>query len=155
MGNKIHRKFNVDWLLLNHTNQYWITTSHWLGNTHRYLPSGSLWFGLSTTNGTHDEWHLWQKAFDWWTHTISFGKVDRCSMKPGLPALNAFNIFQTMFVSYSQQIRNELLVPQEMDTDFRAACICHRKVVDIGHVCSVCLSSMFSWSLFKITSSWC
>ena len=24
--------------------------------------------------------------------------------------------------------------------DFRAACFCHRKVVDVGYVCSICLS---------------
>jgi transcription initiation factor TFIIH subunit 3 len=28
--------------------------------------------------------------------------------------------------------------------DFRAACFCHRNIVDLGYVCSICLSSMFS-----------
>ena len=28
--------------------------------------------------------------------------------------------------------------------DFRAACFCHRNIVDLGYVCSICLSSMFT-----------
>ncbi|CAK3990972.1 RNA polymerase II transcription factor B subunit 4 [Lecanosticta acicola] len=37
--------------------------------------------------------------------------------------------------------RNHLIVPGEGEgVDFRAACFCHRKVVDIGFVCSICLS---------------
>jgi transcription initiation factor TFIIH subunit 3 len=37
--------------------------------------------------------------------------------------------------------RQFLNLPGKTDVDFRAACFCHRKVVDIGYVCSVCLSS--------------
>lgn len=37
--------------------------------------------------------------------------------------------------------RKHLVVPTQETVDFRAACFCHRKVVDIGFVCSVCLSS--------------
>lgn len=33
--------------------------------------------------------------------------------------------------------------PGKTGVDFRAACFCHRKVVDLGFVCSVCLSSGF------------
>ncbi|KAI6244616.1 General transcription and DNA repair factor IIH subunit tfb4 [Erysiphe necator] len=36
--------------------------------------------------------------------------------------------------------RKHLVVPTQGTIDFRAACFCHRKVVDIGFVCSVCLS---------------
>ncbi|KIW06543.1 uncharacterized protein PV09_02973 [Verruconis gallopava] len=36
--------------------------------------------------------------------------------------------------------RQYLNVPGKLEVDFRAACFCHRKVVDIGYVCSVCLS---------------
>jgi transcription initiation factor TFIIH subunit 3 len=36
--------------------------------------------------------------------------------------------------------------------DLRAACFCHRKIVDIGYVCSVCLSSMFDGYLPKIAN---
>ena len=36
--------------------------------------------------------------------------------------------------------RKYLIAPTEREVDFRAACFCHRRVVDIGFVCSVCLS---------------
>ncbi|KAM7209482.1 RNA polymerase II transcription factor B subunit 4 [Naviculisporaceae sp. PSN 640] len=35
---------------------------------------------------------------------------------------------------------NPLVIPNAELVDFRAACFCHRKVVDTGFVCSVCLS---------------
>lgn len=42
-----------------------------------------------------------------------------------------------------QTNRRNLISPTQVGVDFRAACFCHRKVVDIGFVCSICLSSMF------------
>lgn len=39
-----------------------------------------------------------------------------------------------------QRSRRHLVLPSRVDVDFRAACFCHRKVVDIGFVCSICLS---------------
>ncbi|KAG6920301.1 hypothetical protein DXG01_005070 [Tephrocybe rancida] len=38
-------------------------------------------------------------------------------------------------------IRKTLSVPTQDKIDFRAACFCHKNIVDIGFVCSVCLSS--------------
>ena len=37
--------------------------------------------------------------------------------------------------------RRWLIQPTAVGVDFRAACFCHRKVVDVGFVCSICLSS--------------
>ncbi|TCD71260.1 RNA polymerase II transcription factor B subunit 4 [Steccherinum ochraceum] len=37
-------------------------------------------------------------------------------------------------------IRQLLSVPTQDKIDFRAACFCHKNIVDIGFVCSVCLS---------------
>ncbi|KAJ2916756.1 hypothetical protein MD484_g3611, partial [Candolleomyces efflorescens] len=37
-------------------------------------------------------------------------------------------------------IRKILVVPTQDRVDFRAACFCHKNIVDIGFVCSVCLS---------------
>lgn len=52
-------------------------------------------------------------------------------------------------LSYSQMtflplpsMRQILAVPTQDKVDFRAACFCHKTIVDIGFVCSVCLSSM-------------
>ncbi|KAL0085917.1 TFIIH subunit Tfb4/p34 [Phycomyces blakesleeanus] len=42
--------------------------------------------------------------------------------------------------------RNYLNLPNQDQVDFRAACFCHKKIVDIGYVCSVCLSIFCSWS---------
>ncbi|KAL5341605.1 TFIIH subunit Tfb4/p34 [Aspergillus crustosus] len=39
-----------------------------------------------------------------------------------------------------QRSRKHLILPTRVDVDFRAACFCHRRVVDIGYVCSICLS---------------
>ena len=36
--------------------------------------------------------------------------------------------------------RRSLVTPTQDLVDFRAACFCHRRVVDTGFVCSVCLS---------------
>jgi hypothetical protein len=38
-------------------------------------------------------------------------------------------------------LRDQLGLPPQDKVDFRAVCFCHQRVVDIGFVCSVCLSS--------------
>ena len=38
--------------------------------------------------------------------------------------------------------RRHLTQPTQEQVDLRAACFCHRKIIDIGYVCSVCLSSL-------------
>ncbi|KAI3395575.1 hypothetical protein diail_1087 [Diaporthe ilicicola] len=35
---------------------------------------------------------------------------------------------------------NQLVSPSTASVDFRAACFCHRRVIDTGFVCSICLS---------------
>lgn len=39
-----------------------------------------------------------------------------------------------------QTSRRYLVNPTQVGVDFRAACFCHRDVVDVGFVCSICLS---------------
>jgi len=48
-----------------------------------------------------------------------------------------------------QMSRKHLVAPTQEVVDFRAACFCHRKVVDVGFVCSICLSSMYTLLKFK------
>ena len=43
-----------------------------------------------------------------------------------------------------QTTRKMLVEPTAVGVDFRAACFCHRRVVDVGFVCSICLSSEFT-----------
>ena len=38
--------------------------------------------------------------------------------------------------------RNYLQLPALTRIDYRASCFCHKTVIDMGHVCSVCLSSI-------------
>ncbi|KIJ23291.1 hypothetical protein M422DRAFT_62431 [Sphaerobolus stellatus SS14] len=38
------------------------------------------------------------------------------------------------------KLRRYLATPTQDKVDFRAACFCHKRIVDIGYVCSVCLS---------------
>lgn len=47
-----------------------------------------------------------------------------------------------MFLPDSEQ-RSQLVLPPPAHVDYRAACFCHRNLIEIGYVCSVCLSSEF------------
>ena len=40
----------------------------------------------------------------------------------------------------SPATRQHLVLPTSISVDFRAACFCHRRIVSIGFVCSICLS---------------
>lgn len=52
----------------------------------------------------------------------------------------------------SSVLRKYLALPQQANVDFRASCFCHKKVVDLGYVCSVCLSSRTGLIASKISS---
>ncbi|PWN32981.1 transcription factor Tfb4 [Meira miltonrushii] len=51
-------------------------------------------------------------------------------------------LLQTLMTTFlaSPAIRDQMRLPSNDDVDFRAACFCHGRVVDVGYVCSVCLS---------------
>ncbi|KZT08341.1 transcription factor Tfb4 [Laetiporus sulphureus 93-53] len=53
---------------------------------------------------------------------------------------NALLQYLTMSFLPPPGIRQLLSVPTQDKIDFRAACFCHKRIVDIGFVCSVCLS---------------
>ncbi|XP_061527792.1 general transcription factor IIH subunit 3 isoform X3 [Phycodurus eques] len=42
--------------------------------------------------------------------------------------------------------RSQLLLPPPAHVDYRAACFCHRNLIQIGYVCSVCLSIFCNFS---------
>ncbi|EGG01701.1 uncharacterized protein MELLADRAFT_110826 [Melampsora larici-populina 98AG31] len=48
--------------------------------------------------------------------------------------------YLTMIFLPGVSIRKSLNLPQQEEVDLRAACFCHRKIIDLGYVCSVCLS---------------
>lgn len=42
--------------------------------------------------------------------------------------------------------RKMLVFPPKIQVDYRAACFCHQKLIDVGYVCSVCLSVFCSFT---------
>jgi transcription initiation factor TFIIH subunit 3 len=46
----------------------------------------------------------------------------------------------TMFFAGDLEVRELLELPQGRSVDFKASCFCHAKVIDVGYICSVCLS---------------
>ncbi|EDW77778.1 uncharacterized protein Dwil_GK24367 [Drosophila willistoni] len=46
----------------------------------------------------------------------------------------------------SPQMRHKLVLPPPPKVDYRASCFCHRELIDIGYVCSVCLSVFCKYS---------
>ena len=46
------------------------------------------------------------------------------------------------------QTRKSLVLPQKIPVGSRAACFCHRTLIDVGYVCSVCLSGEFFFTVF-------
>ncbi|EFX81722.1 hypothetical protein DAPPUDRAFT_224195 [Daphnia pulex] len=47
--------------------------------------------------------------------------------------------------------RSKIVLPPPTKVDYRAACFCHHKLVDIGWVCSVCLSIFCKFSIICTT----
>ncbi|XP_064460336.1 general transcription factor IIH subunit 3-like [Ornithodoros turicata] len=45
-----------------------------------------------------------------------------------------------------KESRNCLVLPPPVHVDYRAACFCHRNLIEIGYVCSVCLSIFCTFS---------
>ncbi|KAH9502364.1 General transcription factor IIH subunit 3 [Bulinus truncatus] len=44
------------------------------------------------------------------------------------------------------ETRSKMNLPPKVQVDYRAACFCHRNLIDIGYVCSVCLSIYCTFS---------
>ncbi|OQV17681.1 General transcription factor IIH subunit 3 [Hypsibius exemplaris] len=42
--------------------------------------------------------------------------------------------------------RSTMSVPEKIQVDYRAACFCHQKLIEVGYVCSVCLSVFCAFS---------
>ncbi|KAF2746440.1 RNA polymerase II transcription factor B subunit 4 [Sporormia fimetaria CBS 119925] len=59
-------------------------------------------------------------------------------LKPEHPA----GLLQYLMMGFlpDASARKAVVMPGKGGVDFRAACFCHRRVVDVGFVCSVCLS---------------
>ncbi len=51
-------------------------------------------------------------------------------------------LVQTLMTTYlpSRSMRGVMNLPTLEEIDFRRLAFCHRRIVDIGYICSVCLS---------------
>ena len=47
--------------------------------------------------------------------------------------------------------RQSLALPHAADVDFRASCFCHKRLIDLGFVCSVRLNSHCVYDRFRHT----
>lgn len=63
-----------------------------------------------------------------------------------------FILLQWLFLPDQDQ-RSQLTLPPPIHVDYRAACFCHRNLIEIGYVCSVCLSSKFPAAVFPLAAS--
>lgn len=45
-----------------------------------------------------------------------------------------------------QNVKSKLVLPPPVKVDYRAACFCHQELIDIGYVCSICLSIFCKFS---------
>ncbi|XP_038202653.1 general transcription factor IIH subunit 3 isoform X3 [Arvicola amphibius] len=62
---------------------------------------------------------------------------------PQMPSLLQYLLW--VFLPDQDQ-RSQLILPPPIHVDYRAACFCHRSLIEIGYVCSVCLSIFCNFS---------
>uniref|UniRef100_A0A8B9UA97 General transcription factor IIH subunit 3 n=1 Tax=Anas zonorhyncha TaxID=75864 RepID=A0A8B9UA97_9AVES len=62
---------------------------------------------------------------------------------PHMPSLLQYLLW--VFLPDQEQ-RAQLVLPPPIHVDYRAACFCHRNLIEIGYVCSVCLSIFCNFS---------
>uniref|UniRef100_A0A8D0L8J5 General transcription factor IIH subunit 3 n=1 Tax=Sphenodon punctatus TaxID=8508 RepID=A0A8D0L8J5_SPHPU len=62
---------------------------------------------------------------------------------PQMPSLLQYLLW--VFLPDQEQ-RSQLILPPPIHVDYRAACFCHRNLIEIGYVCSVCLSIFCNFS---------
>lgn len=70
---------------------------------------------------------------------LFFGNTTKCGCLR-MQIVCLFLCEQWVFLPDSEQ-RSQLVLPPPAHVDYRAACFCHRNLIEIGYVCSVCLSS--------------
>ncbi|KAI1610908.1 transcription initiation factor TFIIH subunit H3 [Exophiala viscosa] len=107
-------------------------------STQQPQPSVTDGSGGSTSPSSNSTLFLQQAADA--THGI-FIPADLPDSKSGASASQAFLTYLLLSFLPSPNTRSRhLILPTRIDVDFRAACFCHRNIVSIGFVCSICLS---------------
>ncbi|KAF9292633.1 RNA polymerase II transcription factor B subunit 4 [Mortierella alpina] len=107
-----------------------------------YIPIMNCIFSAQKANIPIDVCKIWGEdaVFLQQAAHITEGIYMRPDDPQGLLQILMFSFLPDMFS------RNYLYLPGQDQVDFRAACFCHKKIVDIGYVCSVCLSIFCSFS---------
>ncbi|ORZ20888.1 TFIIH subunit Tfb4/p34 [Lobosporangium transversale] len=107
-----------------------------------YIPIMNCIFSAQKANIPIDVCKIWGKdaVFLQQAAHITEGIYMKPSDPRGLLQILMFSFLPDMYS------RNYLYLPGQDQVDFRAACFCHKKIVDIGYVCSVCLSIFCSFS---------
>lgn len=57
-----------------------------------------------------------------------------------LVTLHSYFVIQSCFLA-DAYARKFMAIPSQGSVDYKASCFCHKRVIDIGYVCTVCLSS--------------
>ena len=91
---------------------------------------------LLTASSTSHRWRLSVPRTTRCPFTVSYRKLSQTA-----PKFNPHLSFFKMTFLPPSSIRKVLAIPTQDKIDFRAACFCHKNIIDIGFVCSVCLSS--------------
>jgi hypothetical protein len=102
---------------------------------------------LTASCASH-RWRLSVPRTTWGTVTVSYCKPFYPKQYPQI----SYILFKMTFLPPSS-IRKVLAIPTQDRIDFRAACFCHKNIIDIGFVCSVCLSSTFTITSSRILPS--
>ncbi|XP_072908116.1 general transcription factor IIH subunit 3 [Hemitrygon akajei] len=63
-----------------------------------------------------------------------------------IPQLSAITQYLLWVFLPAPEQRSQLVLPPPVHVDYRAACFCHRNLIEIGYVCSVCLSIFCNFS---------
>ncbi|KAF9338154.1 RNA polymerase II transcription factor B subunit 4 [Podila minutissima] len=107
-----------------------------------YIPIMNCIFSAQKANIPIDVCKIWGEdaVFLQQAAHITEGIYIRLDDPHGLLQILMFSFLPDVFS------RNYLCLPGQDQVDFRAACFCHKKIVDIGYVCSVCLSTSIATS---------
>jgi hypothetical protein len=98
-------------------------------------------FHLPATSFPPDTWHILPNPSEGRVAAVSQRNSSRLRSVPLRFVADATLFPSQLIFLASPDTRKQLGLPSQDRVDFRAVCFCHHRVVDMGFVCSVCLSS--------------
>ncbi|BCS19186.1 TFIIH/NER complex subunit TFB4 [Aspergillus puulaauensis] len=112
-----------------------ISVSSATGSAHQYIP---IMNGIFACQRLHIPIDVCKLSGD----AVFLQQASDATKGIYMPLSDPRGLLQYLMMAFlpDQRSRKHLVLPTRVDVDFRAACFCHRRVVDIGLVCSICLS---------------